>query len=329
MPLGRVTQSAVNAALVGDTRSVAAVAVVYDQPEAEIDVWIRGIRAMKGGPYPVWLAVTKPGRALRCVGDGVAVVPLERNVGWTGGANAAALEAMRSGCQTLVFLNTDVHFASDELIARLVGALHSRPDVAFVSPLITTFPDTTRAWYRGARYSARTWITRHPGIGARFNATDQLLETSMPSGCCMAVRGEVFVELGGFDEELFGYFDEADLAYRARRSGWRAALLDAPLLAHRHRKRELTAVSAFYFGRNPLLLSRKHAGLLGWVLAACAAFGASPYYLARCEGRDARWAYVRGVSAGIAHVCGWPHTGEGHGAGRPRWFAPSSESRAR
>jgi hypothetical protein len=43
----------VNAALVGDTRSVAAVAVVYDQPEAEIDVWIRGIRAMKGGPYPV------------------------------------------------------------------------------------------------------------------------------------------------------------------------------------------------------------------------------------------------------------------------------------
>lgn len=289
------------------------IAVVYDQPDEHLRAFLDGLGSLSGGPYPVWLAVTKPGRSIAPLGEGVTVVPLQENLGWTGGANAAAVQALAGGCRDLVLMNTDVQFLSADLVERLVGALRSAPDVGFVSPTITTFPDTSLVWYRGATFSSTTWITRHPRIGASFEVTGTLVETSYPSGCCMAVRGETFAELGGFDETLFGYFDEADLSYRARARGWRSMLLDVPLLAHDHRGSELTAVAAYYFGRNPLVLSVKHRGAVGRAIALCAQLAVAPYYLARCVDGRARRAYLRGLRHGIAHLCGRPHVGKGHG----------------
>lgn len=291
---------------------VAVVSVVYDQPDDEVERLVAGLGSLDGGPYHVWLVVTKPGRALTSRHPFVTVVQLRENVGWTGGANEGGRRARAAGFRDVVFMNTDVELVASDLLTRLTEALRADPSPGLVSPGIVSSTGDGRVWYRGATLSTWAWVTRHPGITGRYRPSHRVVPTQVPNGCCMAVRGEVLDRLGGFDPELFAYFDEADLSLRAAAAGWASAFVDSPLLAHDHRGRELGAVSAYYFGRNPLLLAKKHLRAWRQPIVVLAQLGVAPVYLVRCQGRGARAAYLRGLAHGIAHLLGRPHVGRGH-----------------
>lgn len=53
------------------------------------------------------------------------------------------------------------------------------------------------------------------------------------SGACMAIRREVFDQVGGFDEGYFLYFEEVDLCVRAARLGWQCWYEPAAQVMHR------------------------------------------------------------------------------------------------
>lgn len=291
--------------------ALAVVTVVYEQSDAEVTRFVEMVGSQDGGPYPIWTVVTKPGRHLRISGAHCHVVSLDENLGWTGGANVGAQLALAGGYGDLVFMNTDVTLLSPDLLSRLAVALHAHRGIGLVSPGIVTSPDHGRIWYRGATYSPWTWMTRHYGMTDHYEPTHTLIPTRVPTGCCLAVRGEAFEALGGFDAELFAYYDEADLAHRAAAIGWRTALVDSPLLAHEHSGRQLGRVAAYYMARNPFVLARKHSGLVRRVVILAAQLAAVPVYLVRCRGEGAAVAYLRGLSHGMAHLLGRPHVGEG------------------
>jgi GT2 family glycosyltransferase len=296
----------------GDLAPVGLVAVVYDQAEADIRRFVSQVATFLGADCHLWLVVTHPDRSVEEMSEHVTVVFLGANLGWTGGANVGAGRAIAAGCRTVVFLNTDIEVLSDQLLRRFLEALRERGDVGLVSCGVVSLSERSRLLYRGGSMSAWTWITRHPGIGRTYEPTHQLLITQIPNGCCMAARVELLDQVGGFDIDVFAYFDEADLAYRAAAVGWRSAVVDSPLLAHDHEGRELTRVSAYYFGRNPLLLARKHLRPWRRLVVALAQLAAAPIYLARCDGKAARAAYVRGLRHGVANLLGQPHVGLGH-----------------
>jgi GT2 family glycosyltransferase len=295
-----------------ENRPSAVVCVIYEQSDEEVERFLRALGELSGPPCPVWLVVSKPGRDLAVPSTSARVIELSENVGWTGGANAGARAARAAGCRDIVFMNTDVEFLSSDILVELSRAMDSDPGLGFVSPGIVSSARIDRIWYRGAIVLPWAWVTRHPGIGQVYRPSGRVIPTEVPSGCCMVMRGQLFDELGGFDERLFAYFDEADLAWRAARAGWRAGLVDLPLLAHDHRGRELGEISAYYFGRNPFILARTHCGPLSRVIAAAAQCAAAPFYLVRCEGMRARAAYLRGLRDGFAHLLGWTRTERGH-----------------
>ena len=58
------------------------------------------------------------------------------------------------------------------------------------------------------------------------------LDTDMVSGACFAIGREAFLELGGFDERYFMYFEDADLCRRAARAGMAIRYVPSAVVTH-------------------------------------------------------------------------------------------------
>ncbi len=59
-------------------------------------------------------------------------------------------------------------------------------------------------------------------------------EVAWPDGCASLWLRDVFLQVGGVDEEFFAYADDADLGIRFRLAGWRCALAPGAVVEHRH-----------------------------------------------------------------------------------------------
>lgn len=52
------------------------------------------------------------------------------------------------------------------------------------------------------------------------------------AGASLLLRHDTYIETGGFDERFFLYFEETDLCFRARRSGWQSVYLPQSRVMH-------------------------------------------------------------------------------------------------
>jgi len=91
------------------------------------------------------------------------------------------------------------------------------------------------------------------------------------SGACMAIRREVFDQVGGFDEGYFLYFEEVDLCLRAARLGWQCWYEPAAQVMHRQGAATgITEVGArlpaYWYASRRRLFVKSH-GVAGLLLA--------------------------------------------------------------
>jgi len=116
---------------------------------------------------------------------------------------------------------------------------------------------------------------------------DRLEEALWPDGCAAMYRREMLDSIGGFDEDLFAYADDAELGLRARIAGWRCVYVPTAVVRH-HRGATLGLGSGRRLAlieRNRLLLAAK---LFPWSLLWLNA----PYFLARVV--TGAWEAARG-----------------------------------
>ena len=81
-------------------------------------------------------------------------------------------------------------------------------------------------------------------------------------GAAVLLRGEYLRDVGGFDERLFLYYEDLELAWRGARRGWRYRYVPASVVRHVH---SATAVEGSDLAqrrneRNRLLVLTRHAG---------------------------------------------------------------------
>lgn len=218
------------------------------------------------------------------------VLELERNLGFGRAVNAGA--ALGSA-EAIVLVNDDVELEAGALSGLLEPL--GNASVGMVAGL-TTIPgsglvdgfgielDVTLAPYNRLR---RQPFGVEPG---------RLLG---PSGGLAAYRRAAFEQAGGFDERLFAYGEDVDLALRLRRAGWAAAA--APRARGVHlggasfgvdspRQRYLAGFSRAFLLRRYGVLRGGHAGralaIECLVIAAGLARGRT---LAHVRGRLAGW----------------------------------------
>jgi len=165
--------------------------------------------------------------AARAAYPDVRVVESGANLGFGGGANRGAATARG---EVLVFLNPDAR-ALPGAIATLVDALLAVPGAGIAGGGLV---DPRGRWApASARFAPVPHLlldTTVGRLGTRLWRTPRAVDWVY--GTFMAVRRDLFRQLGGFDPRYFMYGEDLDLCWRAARLGARTILVPAARAVH-------------------------------------------------------------------------------------------------
>ncbi len=158
-----------------------------------------------------------------------AIEPGE-NLGFSRAVNLAAAEATG---EALVLVNDDARY-DPEFVERLVGALEPGTNVVAAAGLLRAERDETRIDTAGIEID-RTLLGFDYLHGQPLDVlSDGTPDPFGPTGAAAAYDREAFTRLGGFDERIFAYFEDVDLALRMRLAGWDCRLTPGARGTHAH-----------------------------------------------------------------------------------------------
>lgn len=166
----------------------------------------------------------------------VTLISLETNIGYGAACNRAAEKA--SG-EKLVLLNSDAWLESDAL-ELMVEAADREGNIACVIPRLL-YPDGKRQFEWAPSpglLGEAVQLVRNRYESAGWNhdpferVWQRLFEPGWYTGACMLLNQSAFDRVGGFDEEMVMYYEDADLCARLQQDGWRHCRVRAAVVRH-------------------------------------------------------------------------------------------------
>jgi GT2 family glycosyltransferase len=170
-------------------------------------------------------------RLRAAIGDqpNVKLIVSNENLGFTGGSNLGAREA--SG-DFVAFLNNDAKPAV-EWIKEGIAGFAASPRVAAVASKVLDW-EGKAIDFVGA---GLTWF----GMGYKEHVTeidngeyDSERDLLFGTGSALFVRRGVFLDVGGFDEGLFMFYDDVDLGWRLNLLGYAVRFAPRSVVYHKH-----------------------------------------------------------------------------------------------
>jgi GT2 family glycosyltransferase len=155
-------------------------------------------------------------------GHGAKVIRNARNEGY-GRANNSGARAAES--EFILVVNPDCT-VDKGAVAALVDAAQRYPDAALFAPQIVE-PDG-RVFFQ-PRSLLSPYLHNHQG---RLVLPEGEACAPFFSGACFLIRRDVFLRLGGFDDNIFLFYEDDDLCRRVADSG--SALIYVPQAVVRH-----------------------------------------------------------------------------------------------
>lgn len=172
-----------------------------------------------------------------CTGDGVAVVAglagtrVLRPPANTGFAGGCRLGAAQAGAEYLVFVNSDAIVAPDALARIVAVAAEEGVGAATASVRLADQPELINAAGNPLHISGLSWAGGHGEP-----ATQHRVRRPVPSvsGCCFAIRRELWHRLDGFAAEYFAYHEDIELSLRLWQRGLRVEYVPDAVVRHHY-----------------------------------------------------------------------------------------------
>jgi GT2 family glycosyltransferase len=214
---------------------------------------------------------------------GVRLIRNRENRGFCA-ANNQGIQASRA--EFIALLNNDAE-AEPGWLEALRAAFEGRPDCGMAASKILVYEDPGRIDKAG-HLIYPDGQNRGRGSGELDRGQyDRSVETLWPDGCAAMYRVEMLAAIGGFDEDLFAYADDAELGLRGRIAGW--GCVYAPKAVVRHHRGATLGLNS---GRRLELIERNRV-LLAAKLFPWSLLWLNPlYYLARIL--SGMWEAARG-----------------------------------
>lgn len=221
---------------------------------------------------------------------GVTLVPNDENLGF-GLANNQGMElAFANGCEYALLLNNDT-VVDERMVEELVS--HAAP-YTVIAPLIVTHKDPRIVWFAGGSIDRLARTHHHLRGKSVSEAPDGPTATEFLTGCCMMLSRNAFLQTGGFGEEYFLYWEDADLCMRLRAKGF--TLLLCPKAVVQHKVSASTGgtgslLGDYYYLRNRLYFARKF-GYGAKARLACMGSLAVHKAMRGYDARGLQWGYA-------------------------------------
>jgi GT2 family glycosyltransferase len=194
----------------------------------------------------------------------VQVLRAPRNLGFAGGV---ALGTREFSGDWLVLLNNDAAFAPDAVERLRAAATASGADdvAAVTARILLAEPggaaprrvnSTGNVVTRAGTGTDRDWLAK---IGEESTDPDVF---GLCGGAAL-LRASALAAVGGFDADLFLYYEDTDVSWRLRAAGWRVVYAADATAVHRHAASSDAASPLFryYNTRNSLTVFTRHAPL--------------------------------------------------------------------
>jgi GT2 family glycosyltransferase len=216
---------------------VVSVVIVAFHGGEEVLRCVRSVREHAGeGPKVIVVENGGPAAAVaQASEEGLfELVVAGRNLGFGGGCNLGVRHAR---AEVVVLLNPDAVVAPGALDA-LARALED-PGVGIATARVRLLgePQLLNSAGNVLHLTGLGWVG---GYGEPVETAAEPRDVAFPSGAAMAIRRELYQELGGFREELFMYHEDVDLGWRVWLRGLRVVMTP-----------EADVLHDYAFGRNP------------------------------------------------------------------------------
>jgi GT2 family glycosyltransferase len=187
---------------------------------------------------------------------GITSIRLSENRLFCGGYNAGIRVAIDRGYDFVLIVNADAEVGNPGFLAELLETAQRWPRAAFIGPLVylqspEVVQETCLEFPRILRNVA-IWLPWRlfPGYFQREPREETIVE--FLNGICVLCRVSALREIGLMDENMGGYVEDADWAWRAREKGWVSLFRPVPSVIHHEAQSgyESHSLKSFLLKRN-------------------------------------------------------------------------------
>ena len=154
----------------------------------------------------------------------VDVIAVGENIGYPSACNRGATRARG---EFLLFINPDAE-ADVACLDTLASALVENPNVTVAGAQVLLPDGRVNAGDNGLHLTGLSWAGRY-GLAAEDGPPRP---AAVVSGAALMVRRSMFEALEGYTEGFFMYYDDVDLAWRARMAGWEVLFCPGARVTH-------------------------------------------------------------------------------------------------
>ncbi len=170
------------------------------------------------------------------------------NIGFGAGINKAAQNV---DSRYFLFLNPDTSFIEKNTLQKMVDFADSHPEIGVFTPMLIDFNGNIQ-WSFGRKLTLVGLIADKPlallykffqsnklimrllaRLNVRYDLNNYHDDIDWVAGTAMFIRSDLFRKLGGFDENIFMYFEDVDLCLRIKTLGYKVAYVPSIRIKHR------------------------------------------------------------------------------------------------
>jgi GT2 family glycosyltransferase len=183
----------------------------------------------------------------------VSLIEIEKNIGYACGFNTGLEYAYKNGASFFLILNNDTIIDS-EALKELVKVAESDKQIGFVSGKVYYYDDPLKLQTVGKQTDPLLLVGKHVGLGEYdIGQYDQIEEYDFVDDVFLLVRREVYERVGGYDENFFIQWEEADWCARVRRAGFKIFYTPKAKIWHKGNltmAQGMSPIILFYLTRN-------------------------------------------------------------------------------